>query len=310
MSEGFYLFKFNNNDAGQTILDEGPWFVHGHPLVLPRWTEDIVMYRQKFETIPVWVRFPNLNFCFRTSTALSKIASVIGKPISMDHATEASTRFAFARVCVEVGIDADFPTEIRMKYKGKSIMQKVEYAWKPNPCKTCHTFDHGEKACPLKGSVSKPKQIWVPKKPQVGNDVSTPTEGTMQANASEAEWTVIKNKNKKKQPASPVAKKSDCPKNNGPDPITSPGKGNRFSSLSNLDGDSTATVEELAATTALILDSSDADDDRPPAGMAHHKIQSSIHHLGKNSLPKLASSSGKPKPDSSGMVIKEKSNKN
>lgn len=138
-----------------------------------------MMYRQKFETIPVWVRFPNLNFCFRTSTALSKIASVIGKPICMDHATAAGTRFAFSRECVEFGIDADFPTEIRMKYKGKSIMQKVEYTWKPNPCKTCHTFDHGEKACPLKGIVSKTKQIWVPKKPQVGNDVSMPTEGTM-----------------------------------------------------------------------------------------------------------------------------------
>lgn len=100
-----------------------------------------------------------------------------------------------------------------------------------------------------------------------------------------------------------MAKKSNSPKNNGPDPLTSPGKGNKFCGLSNLDGDSTAIVEELAANAGLILDSSDAGDDRPPAGMAHHKIQSSIHHLGKNNLPKLASSSGQPKLDSSGMVI-------
>ncbi|XXG82787.1 hypothetical protein AAC387_Pa10g0678 [Persea americana] len=166
LSEGFYLFKFNSYDASQVILDNGPWFVHGHPLVFRRWTEDIEMCRQMFETIPVWVRFPNLNFCFRTSNALSKIASVIGRPICMDHATTAGTRFAFARVCIEVGLDADFPGEIRMKYKGKTILQKVEYAWKPNPCKACHTFDHGDKACLLKVSAPKPKQIWIPKKNQ------------------------------------------------------------------------------------------------------------------------------------------------
>lgn len=94
MADGFYLFKFHHHDAGQTILDEGPWFVHGHPLILRRWSKDIAMYRKKLETIPIWVRFPNLNFCFRSSSALSKIASVIGRPICMDHATASGTRFA------------------------------------------------------------------------------------------------------------------------------------------------------------------------------------------------------------------------
>lgn len=34
MVDGFYLFKFHNYDDGQAILDEGPWFAHGHPLIL------------------------------------------------------------------------------------------------------------------------------------------------------------------------------------------------------------------------------------------------------------------------------------
>ena len=77
----------------------------------------------------------------------------------MDHATVGGTRFAFARVCIEVGVDALFPTEFHMKFKGKTILQKVEYAWKPNHCKSCHTFDSGDKACPLKSSTSQSKQI-------------------------------------------------------------------------------------------------------------------------------------------------------
>lgn len=308
MSEGFYLFKFHNYDGGQTILDDGSWFVHGHPLVLRRWMEDIVMHSQNFETNLVWVRFSNLNFCFRTSSALSKLASVIGKPICIDHAIAAGTRFSFARVCIEVRVDVELPAEIRMKYKDKSILQKVEYAWKPNPFKICHTFDHGDKACPLKGGVSKPKQIWAPKKKQVGDNCPKPPEGTVLSNVSEKEWNVVKRKKPVEKERSPVAKsnRSTSPKIIEPASITSPGKSNIFSSLSNLKGESTASVKELEATTALIFDNSDADDDRLATGITHQKPLSSIHHLDKNLLPKLANSSAKHKSVSTGIVIKEK----
>ena len=89
---------------------------------------------------------------------------MIRNPICMDQASATGTRFAFARVCIEVGVDAELPSVIRMKYKDKAIMQRVEYAWRPNPCKKCRTFNHEDKACPLKAEQSKPKQIWVPKK--------------------------------------------------------------------------------------------------------------------------------------------------
>lgn len=56
------LFKFASHEAGQNVLEEGPWFVHGHPLILKQWFEDISMYRHNLERIPIWVWFPNLNF--------------------------------------------------------------------------------------------------------------------------------------------------------------------------------------------------------------------------------------------------------
>ena len=74
------------------------------------------------------MQFPNLNFYFRFSSALRKIASVIGWPTCMDHVTAFGTHFAFARVCIEVGIDAEFLVEIRMKYIEKTILRRVEYA--------------------------------------------------------------------------------------------------------------------------------------------------------------------------------------
>ena len=35
----------------------------------------------------------------------------------MDQATAAGTRYAFATVCIEVGVDAKLPSVICMKYK-------------------------------------------------------------------------------------------------------------------------------------------------------------------------------------------------
>lgn len=83
------------------------------------------MYRKNLETIPIWVRLPNLNFYFWTNFALSKIASVIGNPICMDYATATGTRYAFDRICVEVDVDAEFPFELRMKYKDKLSFKKL-----------------------------------------------------------------------------------------------------------------------------------------------------------------------------------------
>lgn len=80
------------------------------------------MSRDNLEIIPIWFHFPNLNFCFRISSALSKIASVLSYPICMDLAIVIGTRYAFARVCVEVGVDAEFPSELHMKYKEKTII--------------------------------------------------------------------------------------------------------------------------------------------------------------------------------------------
>ena len=177
-------------------------------LILRRWSEAITMHRENLDTIPVWIRLPNLNFCFRTNSALSKIGSVIGNPICMDHATAAGTRYAFARICVEVDIDAEFPSELRMKYKEQTIIQKIDYAWKPNPCKACRTFTHGEKSCPLKIDNSKPKQVWVPKKQSAAavkdaaNEESRPPlvlEENLQQPVVE-EWHVVKGKKMDKSP--------------------------------------------------------------------------------------------------------------
>lgn len=58
-TNGFFMFKFKSFEDSQKVLEDGSWFIHGHPLILKRWTNDTNFQKEKFNTIPIWVRFPN-----------------------------------------------------------------------------------------------------------------------------------------------------------------------------------------------------------------------------------------------------------
>lgn len=65
LDDDFFVFKFSIFHDSQHKLEEGPWFINGHPLVLKRWSTKITLCKEDFKTIPVWVKFPNLSFYFR-----------------------------------------------------------------------------------------------------------------------------------------------------------------------------------------------------------------------------------------------------
>lgn len=114
---------------------------------------------------------------------------------------------------------------------------------------------------------------------------------TVQSNTADEEWNVVKGKKPVAKQSSPKEKfdLGNRLKNNAVELIISLGKNNRFSNLSNLERDSNASVEEVAATIALVLDSSDAadvDDGLPPTGMTQQNSLSPIPHLEKNFFPK------------------------
>lgn len=73
-----YLFRFESYEESLTILEGGPWFVHGHLLVLKGWNENLQLQKEDLKSIPIWVKFPNLNLAWRLTTCLSKSQVVLG----------------------------------------------------------------------------------------------------------------------------------------------------------------------------------------------------------------------------------------
>lgn len=134
LERGFFLFKFNSLDDSQRVLELGPWFVFGQPLVLKRGSRKVNLQREETKAVRLWIKFPNLNLACKAVNVLSKLASCIGAPICMDKLLASGTKPDHACVLVEVSADSPLPDSFKYLCKGHPMEQNVEYVYKPNAC--------------------------------------------------------------------------------------------------------------------------------------------------------------------------------
>jgi len=94
------------------------------------------------------VRFPNLPLECWSQECLSKISSVIGKPIRCDDLTLFMSRVSFAKVMIEVDLSTDLPRSINLSMPdGKIIKQRVIYEYMLKFCSHCCMLGHTSTAC-------------------------------------------------------------------------------------------------------------------------------------------------------------------
>uniref|UniRef100_A0A2N9IVN5 Reverse transcriptase zinc-binding domain-containing protein n=1 Tax=Fagus sylvatica TaxID=28930 RepID=A0A2N9IVN5_FAGSY len=105
--------------------------------------------------ILVWIKILHLPIEYWNPTCLIYVASGVGKPLYADASTEANSRLRFARVFVEVDIDAQFPEEIEVDMgNGHSFVVGIEYPWIPIKCTKCSVFGHLTRNCGAVGPSS------------------------------------------------------------------------------------------------------------------------------------------------------------
>lgn len=143
LESGVFVFNFSNNEAKQKVLDMGPWSFYDKPLFLKLWSPDCSYQRENITSIPIWIHLPQLELHLWSFALLSKIASVVRKPLFTDNMTAKRKRLAHAKLCVEVNPSSDFPTSVDIVGPdGSKYSQKIDYEWLPSTCKQCSTFSH------------------------------------------------------------------------------------------------------------------------------------------------------------------------
>ena len=148
---GLYFFRFRDPEARDWVMDAGPWHLAGRPFILRTWKPGMDMLDIQLSTIPIWVKFYNVPLEYWTSTSLGHIASTVGIPLYMDSLTENQTKLSFARICVEVGADCEFPKSILLdRGNGKYSTIRIEYPWAPKCCSECKRFGYNLENCQVK----------------------------------------------------------------------------------------------------------------------------------------------------------------
>ncbi|GKC21442.1 zinc knuckle CX2CX4HX4C containing protein [Tanacetum coccineum] len=60
IGNGNYVFKFNNENRLQTVIENGVWIVNNKPMVVQKWDIDVDISKVEPDKMPIWVKLVNL----------------------------------------------------------------------------------------------------------------------------------------------------------------------------------------------------------------------------------------------------------
>ncbi|XP_020673666.1 uncharacterized protein LOC110093193 [Dendrobium catenatum] len=163
LADGFFLLKFSTSDDLESILSGGPWFLLGKPFILQRWSPKFKPKRDEAAPIPLWIKIVDFLLALWMPTGISRIASYIRIPISVNALTANRTRLTFARVCVLITKNSILHEEIPLEIDGEDMVLTVIYDWKPDTCEGCGSLIHPYSLCPKNPN---PQPILPPQPPK------------------------------------------------------------------------------------------------------------------------------------------------
>lgn len=138
VGNGFFMVKFDLIVDREKVINEGPWMIFYHCLVVRPWVPDFVSSEVSINKTLVWISFPNSGMEYYDESVLWALASVVGWPVKIDLKTVEASQGRFAGVCVEVSLEA--PVVGRVWLRG--LWYRVEYQGLHFLCKKCGCFRH------------------------------------------------------------------------------------------------------------------------------------------------------------------------
>jgi len=121
-TSGWLIYRFSREEDKSSVLCGGLYLVYGRPLILKSMTKFFDFSSEEMTKAPVWVKFPNLPLCYWSPSCLSKIASVLGKPIQCDHMTSSLSRMSYARVLIELDLREDLQHSVAVSLPSGPIL--------------------------------------------------------------------------------------------------------------------------------------------------------------------------------------------
>ncbi|XP_059629585.1 uncharacterized protein LOC132272455 [Cornus florida] len=163
LKNGFFLVRFQHAMDVQQVLSCIHTF-EGRAIIIKKWSKNVVLQREDFDTLPLWIRVYDLLMHCRNSTSISKVCSIFSTPIYMDDPSLHRDKSQFVRVMVEADVCKELPENLVVDIHREDCAVFIEYEWKPIICSLCKRVDHVAARCPQRVlEQEKPKKQMVDK---------------------------------------------------------------------------------------------------------------------------------------------------
>ncbi|XP_061359053.1 uncharacterized protein LOC133303193 [Gastrolobium bilobum] len=152
LDNGFLLLRFQDDGDYRHVLEEGPWIVNDHYVVVQRWRPLFDPYDDSVKKLAVWVRIPRLPIELYTIRHLWRIGNIFGRTLKVDRNSlrkselgddVITVRARFARICVEVDLRRTFLPKF---WIGSKVYQ-VGYEGLHLICFKCGVYGHRKDQC-------------------------------------------------------------------------------------------------------------------------------------------------------------------
>ncbi|KAM3359724.1 hypothetical protein P3S68_019435 [Capsicum galapagoense] len=88
MKNGVVLVRFDTEEGKNEAVQGGIFHFDNKPFIVKAWSHEMEFTRDELLIVPIWIRFPGLDFKYWSQKGLSKLGSLIGKPLMVDQNTE------------------------------------------------------------------------------------------------------------------------------------------------------------------------------------------------------------------------------
>ncbi|KAK6781940.1 hypothetical protein RDI58_019736 [Solanum bulbocastanum] len=79
------VVRFETVIGKHEALRGGIYHFDNKPFIVKEWTPELEFTKEELQTVQIWVKFPGLDFKYWSRVGLSKIGSLIRKPMMVDH---------------------------------------------------------------------------------------------------------------------------------------------------------------------------------------------------------------------------------
>lgn len=146
--DGVFIVRFESVLERDEVIQQRMYFFDKKSLIVRAWKLGEKVNEDEVAEVPIWVQFPKLDLRFWGGRGLSKVASLLGKPIKADKHTKEKKLVNYARVLIEIDITKEIPEKVTFVDEfGDFIEQKVECEWKPIKYTKCKMFVLEEAQC-------------------------------------------------------------------------------------------------------------------------------------------------------------------